>query len=369
MPRRRTPPYQGSRFEGSVLALLVVAFIVVLFLGIGNGHSAHVPDGDVVLDRKGVLAGWGTLFYLLVAALAALIVVVAFRYYSTMSRPIIYRERTQRYRHWLESVVAKDRRFATPGCELRFDEAGALELSIPVHAPYSLRVWRAASRRVAPADNPYRAGDPEFDRSFDWQTEAPERVAPLLIHKRMTDALMFLATAAIDNRDASALRFEVSTGHARVRLSPMTIHNDEWSGVCALAALDSLVFVARSLDNPAYVAVELSKEELGKGPACRAFTRSEIRWAWLRAVTVSLIVLLIPVAVVIGVGYYFGMGAGMICFFFPFLVAAFFSFTRPSEAEEARARLRTECDSRANAIVATQLGLHELRMKMLRGFN
>ena len=347
----------NTRWTGYLLALLLILVSRRNICRFARRFRFAQPLA-LFYDPKGVLTGPGTLLILLVIGYRGADCCSWFQVLCRQCRgPEFDEKRIARYRRWVENVVVKDPEFASRDCMVRFLESGSLEISAEVDAPFSFSVWRVSSQSSTVQDNPYPAADPEFDRKYDWQTDQPERLAPLMQNANFTNALRLLADLTALNGVAETTRFQMANGRMRMVVGSRTIQRDSRSGQSILAALQSLISVAQTFQ----------ESEPGLPPNTPVREARPTR-NFDRLVLFGCGILILAGLVASSWTVFMGLmganvGMGMGLCFFPLFLIAFLAFTRPAIAGTDEADLSIETESRTVEIVARDHRLRELQKR------
>ena len=353
-----------------LLAFLSAFFVAVVVIAVGSRrHWFGARPAATFFDAKGILTGPGTFIVLIGAALAALIVFVAYKKWTlqrTLSNPAAALKDDENAKRTLDVWLAENvlhapaptaaaprieglfrgRRFVIEHIEST--GPARMRYTIETASTLDLRVWWLGKTRVESAGprpkSEFETADPHFESCCSWQSATPADALTFLNRDGVTGTLH--RACFIAGRAEAAHDIGISFEPSRITLTTRTPSLDFMHAASALIGLHDLIFLADTAEN------KITQSILaGTGTAITAtfgkrkldeLAKPRSRFAGVLSCMMFVFLILVPLAALWIAGSYYAakaldMSAGMVCFFLPVLLLAIFVFTRPAVPEPENA--------------------------------
>ncbi len=354
-----------NRRLSRLLAFLSMFLVAVVVLAVGSHKQWFGPGpATTFYDPKGILTGPGTFLVLIGAALAALLLFVAYKKWTlkgTMENPSAALKTDENALRALTEWLALDVLNAAPNTatpsrveghfrnralrieRIEVNGSARVRLTIQTASSLALKVWWLGKMR-ADVDGPressaFATADPQFENCCAWQASAPNDALAFLNRSDVTGTLhrVCFISGRNENGDDIGVTFE----RDRIVLITRMPSREFMHATSALVLLQDLVFLADAAESKSTHSILAGTvafgKELGDPTSAAPLQKKSAIMSFLSCL-MFIVFILVPLAAMWIAGSYYcakalDMSAGMICFFLPVLLLAIFVFTRPTAPE------------------------------------
>jgi hypothetical protein len=349
-----------------LLAFLFAFFIAVVVIAVGSRrHWFGAGPSTTFFDSKGILTGPGTFIVLIGAALAALIVFVAYKKWTlqrALANPSAARKTDENAKRALDAWLARDVLNAEPSAigqriegtfrerhftieRVESDGLARVRYTIETASSLALRVWWLGKTRLD-SDGPrqkseFETSDPHFESCCAWQSATPNDALTFLNRGDVTGTLHRVCFIAGRNDGSDEIRVAFEPG--RITLTTRTPPLEFMHAASALVLLQDLVFLADAAENKIAHSILAGTGTVGTSTfgerKLDELVKPRSRFVGFLSCVMFVFLVLVPLAALWIAGSYYtakalDMSAGMVCFFLPVLLMAIFVFTRPAVPEQ-----------------------------------
>ncbi|HLX61207.1 MAG TPA: hypothetical protein VKX17_07985 [Planctomycetota bacterium] len=338
-----------------------IAFLLIFFLAVAacayyqRANLFNSEPGSGAFDSKGILTGAGSILALIGASILALVLyqgVLLFLLIRTSQRieemAQLSIQDNPALTRWLAlDLLSKTHAPSEDWTEMagvyrgrpfrieRRDEDLIRMFKMCAQTESTLEFSAAlrddeSPKRQSAGSIEYATSNKAFDEQCDWKSPTPDKAVTYFNKSGVIDALLRLATSpdgvVLQNGRISAtlssLDMQTERGSGKI------VFGEKYAGNVApfVLAARELVFLANVLESKDAAPLPLAKPAESKAPDSSPT---------MTGCAVLILALLGVATLWIGAAYFtarlIGLAGGMVCFFIPILIAAFFVFTRPTD--------------------------------------